>query len=40
MEAGGNAESYSFMSEEILDKLYILGYDSAFLKERLHLDNA
>lgn len=34
MAAENTAESYCFMSEEILDKLYLLGYDRTFLKEK------
>jgi hypothetical protein len=34
MAAEAQAESFSYMSEEILDKLYLLGYDGTFLKER------
>jgi hypothetical protein len=34
MAAEAPVESFSFMSEEILDKLYLLGYDKTFLKEK------
>lgn len=34
MAAETATESFSYMSEEILDKLYLLGYDKTFLKER------
>jgi hypothetical protein len=34
MEAGSNEESCHNLSEEILDKLYLLGYDQTFLRQK------